>query len=535
MTTVRSLLRRPSSLLAVYLSAVCAVQLSTSTGGLVRWSDYSVLVPVVAAALLPFARTVAIGAATVLASVAVYGFAIRGVSDGGRTVVIAAAALSFGLSLVICRSRARPQRRTCTAAARPVHHIGATQFDSDVTRALDTASRDTPASSVSHAPLDPLPQPAAVDLAARGSTADGPARPKTHWLDVIPLSSARIALVAGSLAPDGNTAPALTAELRAAVRTLADIDLQPVELLTHLEHVLNRLRPTNGSNPHGTGASQVTARCLYAVYDPVSARCILASAGYPAPTVVRPDGGVTAVAVPTGPPLGQAQPPAEATEVELDEGSVLLLHGHTPGTPDPEAGTDKTVPTGAGFGSPPCLDAICRSDLDALLAAGRYTHADVLAARTHTFSGSNVAFWDLGADFAAVSEAREHVSQTLAEWGLEDTVPTTQLIASELVTNALRHARPPVRLRLILHGTGLTCEVSDGSTTSPHLGRARTFDESGRGLFIVAQLTRRWGTRYDGNGKIIWAEEQLSASQDAHADGHDTALRPKTTSTMNAT
>ncbi|MGW9026650.1 SpoIIE family protein phosphatase [Streptomyces sp. NPDC055722] len=453
---------------------------------------------------------------------AVYGFAIRGVSEGGRSVVIASAALSFGLSLVICQARLRLQRRA-RPPAQGSEHIDSAQFSSDVKQTSDIASRDTPPPLVTYMPPDLLPQPAAVELAARCTAADDIARPKAHWLDVIPLPAARVALVAGSVTQGGNATPAIAVELRAAVRTLADIDLQPEEVLTHLEHVLTRLRPAHVSR-RGADASKVTASCLYAVYDPVSARCTLTSAGYPAPTVVIPDGVATTVEVPTSPPLGQAQPPTETTELDLPEGSVLLLHGHTPATADP-AGTDRTVPAKAALGSQSCLNAICQSALDVLLSERQYTHADILAARTRTFDSSNVVFWDLAADLAAVSEARKHVWQALTEWGLEDAAPTTELIASELVTNALRHARPPVRLCLILHGTGLTCEVSDGSSTSPHLRRARTLDESGRGLFIVAQLTRRWGTRHNGHGKIIWAEEQLRTSQNAPTDGHTLSAR----------
>ncbi|MGW2938690.1 SpoIIE family protein phosphatase [Streptomyces sp. NPDC001156] len=260
------------------------MQLSASAGGLVRWSDYSVLAPLISAALLPLRRTLTIGVATLVASVAVYGFAIRGVSEGGRSVVIASAALSFGLSLVICQARLRLQRRARPPAQGP-EHIDSAQFSSDVKQTSDIASRDTPPPLVTYMPPDLLPQPAAVELAARCTAADDTARPKAHWLDVIPLPAARVALVAGSVTQGGNAAPAIAAELRAAVRTLADIDLQPEEVLTHLEHVLTRLRPAHVSR-RGADASKVTASCLYAVYDPVSARCTLTSAGYPAPTVV---------------------------------------------------------------------------------------------------------------------------------------------------------------------------------------------------------------------------------------------------------
>lgn len=93
---------------------------------------------------------------------------------------------------------------------------------------------------------------------------------------------------------------------------------------------------------------------------------------------------------------------------------------------------------------------------------------------------------------------------------MDDAVFVTELVVSELITNAIRYGRPPIELRLIYDRT-LICEVSDGSTTAPHLRRARTFDEGGRGLLLVAQLTQGWGTRQTVNGKIIWAEQSLAA------------------------
>ena len=72
----------------------------------------------------------------------------------------------------------------------------------------------------------------------------------------------------------------------------------------------------------------------------------------------------------------------------------------------------------------------------------------------------------------------------------------------------------PVTLRLI-RDRDLICEVSDTSSTSPRMRRARSTDEDGRGLFLVAQLAQRWGTRYVHEGKTIWAEQPL-----ALADSH---------------
>lgn len=99
-------------------------------------------------------------------------------------------------------------------------------------------------------------------------------------------------------------------------------------------------------------------------------------------------------------------------------------------------------------------------------------------------------------------------AEQLALWGLAEAAFVTQLVVSELVTNAMRHAGGPIRLRLI-KGETLICEVSDGSSVSPYLRRARVFDEGGRGLFMVAQFTKRWGTRYTRTGKTIWGEQVL--------------------------
>jgi hypothetical protein len=73
---------------------------------------------------------------------------------------------------------------------------------------------------------------------------------------------------------------------------------------------------------------------------------------------------------------------------------------------------------------------------------------------------------------------------------------------------------------LLYDRDSLICEVSDGSSTSPHLRRAATTDEGGRGLFLVAQFARRWGTRYTGRGKVIWSEQSLDAAE----TGFDAAM-----------
>ncbi|MFI2303585.1 ATP-binding protein [Actinacidiphila glaucinigra] len=136
----------------------------------------------------------------------------------------------------------------------------------------------------------------------------------------------------------------------------------------------------------------------------------------------------------------------------------------------------------------------------------------LLLARTRPFPPDRVAAWPLGDDTTAVATARAFVRDRLAVWGAdEDTAFNTELIVSELVTNAIRYGSPPMRLRLI-NDRMLTCEVRDTSPASPHLLHARTVDEGGRGLFIIAQLADMWGTRYAEDGKTIWTEQALPPS-----------------------
>ncbi|MFI6354620.1 ATP-binding protein [Streptomyces sp. NPDC050743] len=116
------------------------------------------------------------------------------------------------------------------------------------------------------------------------------------------------------------------------------------------------------------------------------------------------------------------------------------------------------------------------------------------------------------------SNTRE-VSDSAVEWDLEGLQDPTQLIVSELVTNAVRHSTGPIGLRLIQH-QALTCEVFDADVSCPRLRHPRPTDENGRGLFLVSQLSARWGTRPVSEGKVVWAEIDLdSAPSHARAPG----------------
>lgn len=330
-----------------------------------------------------------------------------------------------------------------------------------------------------------FPDQDAVEVAAVYRPADELTGLAGDWYDVIPLSGARVALVVGEVAGHGIDGAAAMGRLRSAVQTLADLDLTPEEVLAHLDDVVSRAarEEGTGADDRTSGMQAVGASCLYVVYDPVSGQCSMAGAGHPAPAVVAPDGTVTFADLPHGPALGVGGLPFESLELNLAEGSVLALHTDgliaTPRTGrDPEAGRERLRRALEAHGQP--LDGLCRRIVDDLVPTRPYDDVALLLARTRRLGAQQVATWDLPIDPAVVAEARKSTSQQLHTWGLDELAFTTELVVSELVTNAIRHASGPIRLRLITD-QALICEVFDGGATAPHLRHPKTTDEGAAG------------------------------------------------------
>lgn len=227
--------------------------------------------------------------------------------------------------------------------------------------------------------------------------------------------------------------------------------------------------------------------------------------------VLRPDGPARRVELPAGPALGLGGLPFESAELELAEGSVLAFY--TDGlieSREREADSALRLLSDTLAAYSDSLDETCDRILHALLPPGG-TADDValLLARTRGLPASQVATWDIPADPSLVAPIRKQAVDQLSRWELSEASFTTELVVSELVTNAIRYGAHPIRLRLIHDAATLICEVSDTSHTAPHLRRAKTWDEGGRGLLLVAQLTQRWGSRHTPEGKTIWAELSL--------------------------
>ncbi len=331
------------------------------------------------------------------------------------------------------------------------------------------------------------------------------------WFDVIPLPSLRVAFVVGDVVGHGLDATAAMARLRTAVQTLADLDLDPGELLTHLDDLVLGLSGEEMTGDSRSGTALLGATCLYAVYDPVTGQCVAATAGHPPPALLPPGDEPAFVGLVPGPPLGVGGMPFEVTEFEVQPGSMLAFF--TDGLVesrggDIEEGMDRLRSALAGANPSLALGEISQDIFDGVLPQEPSDDVALLLARTRVLSSDQVAEWELDPDLSLVAHARELVTGRLSEWDLDELGFVTELVVSELVTNAIRYAGDPVGLRLIRDRV-LVCEVSDPSSTQPRLRRARETDEGGRGLFLVAQLSDRWGCRFTSTGKTIWTEQPI--------------------------
>jgi Histidine kinase-like ATPase domain len=120
-----------------------------------------------------------------------------------------------------------------------------------------------------------------------------------------------------------------------------------------------------------------------------------------------------------------------------------------------------------------------------------------------------------GVEASKVHEARDFTIATLRWWGVAERCEDVAIVASELLTNALRHALPasagtaigwPVQLGLLQPGNCVVCAVADPSRAAPVARQPEYFSETGRGLQVIAALSDRWGyTVPTDMGKVSWA------------------------------
>ena len=326
------------------------------------------------------------------------------------------------------------------------------------------------------------------------------------WYESIALPGARAALVVGDVAGHGVRAAVTMGRLRTAIHTLATLELPPDESLAQLNELMTSL---GEREPH-------FATCAYALYDAVTGSCEIASAGHLPPLLVRPDGSTEFLDTYPAPPLGVGELPIESRTIEIEDGSLLVLY--TDGLVedrhrDIDDGLNFLREVFDGEAAERPLDDLCRAALAGVYAHQQRDDIAILIARLSKIPADHHASWSLPPELTSAAEARHLIREPLGRWGLDELLPTTELLVSELVTNAIRYATGEVTIRLVLDGS-LVCEVLDNSSALPRLRHAGRDEECGRGLEVVSQLAQRWGARRTRDGKIVWCEQQLPAKPD---------------------
>jgi serine phosphatase RsbU (regulator of sigma subunit) len=324
------------------------------------------------------------------------------------------------------------------------------------------------------------------------------------WYESIALPGGRVALVVGDVAGHGVRAAVTMGRLRTAIHTLAKLELSPAETLQQLDELMQEL---GIREPH-------FATCVYAVFDAISGSCEVASAGHLPPLLVRPNGSNEFLDVSPAPPLGIGSRPVQSRALQVEDGSLLVLY--TDGlvekrTRDIDEGLALLSEIfGPGSTARP-LEDLCKATLAGVYADRQRDDIAVLVARLRRLKPDQHVTWTLAAELTSAKRARSLVGRPLRRWGLAELIPLTELLASELVTNAVRYAQGKIKLRLVREGV-LTCEVFDDSAALPRLRHPGDEDERGRGLQVVSQLAQRWGARRTQSGKVVWCELPLPRS-----------------------
>ncbi|WP_078888432.1 PAS domain S-box protein [Streptomyces sclerotialus] len=316
------------------------------------------------------------------------------------------------------------------------------------------------------------------------------------WFDLVPLGAGRVGVLMGDVMGRGLEAAAVMGQLRSAANALARTGMPPVRLMQVLDTVVTDL------------PGQLVT-CCYLVIKPDTRELTICSAGHLPVLLASPGEGVRTLPAPVSVPLGVGGIPHEQTRITVPPGSVLALYTdgliETPGSDIEHRIAALQEEFAAAFATDPDLESAADRLLAAMLPGAKPDDDDATLLLTRLpvapLASVDIA---LPATPSAVSDGRAFLTAALARWDRTEVADEACLLVSEILTNAIRHAQGPLRLRLRMSRSDLTAEVSDRTSRRPQLRLARTDEESGRGLFLVDTLADSWGTHPTDEGKIIW-------------------------------
>ncbi|GGL65301.1 magnesium or manganese-dependent protein phosphatase [Streptomyces fumigatiscleroticus] len=326
------------------------------------------------------------------------------------------------------------------------------------------------------------------------------------WYDLIPLPSGRVGAVIGDVQGHDTHAAAVMGQLRIVLRAYAAEGHPPATVMARASVFLHELDTDR------------FATCLYAEADLSTGVVQVVRAGHIDPLVRRAGGGCRRVPVEGGLPLGLS---AEfdglaypVGTVELDPGDTLLLC--TDGLveqPGADLGDGMRALTELVAAGPDDVRHLAERLIDAAERRGGDDDVALLLLRRRTpdspRSGGRLRQHVAPGDPEALCGARHMIRAAVRAWGAGGHADEIELVADELITNALMHTEGAAIVTLrVLTGTGrrLRVEVEDSSSALPRPREAGEAGVSGRGLMLVELLADEWGVEARGGGKCVWCE-----------------------------
>lgn len=351
-----------------------------------------------------------------------------------------------------------------------------------------------------------IPSVPGADVAVRYRSASLGRDIGGDWYDLIPLPGGRVGAVIGDVQGHDTHAAAVMGQLRIVLRAYAAEGHTPATVMARASVFLHELDTDR------------FATCLYAEADLSTGVVQVVRAGHIDPLVRGPDRSCRRVPLDGGLPLGLS---AEFGRLDYPVATLELDPGHTlvlctdglveqPGADLDDGMRTLTALVAAG---PDDVRDLADCLIDVAEERGGDDDVALLLLRRRGLdtprSGGRLQQHVAPGDPEALSEARHMIRAAVTAWGARDRSDEIELVADELITNALMHTEGSAVVTLrALTGSDrrLRVEVEDASSALPRRREAGESGVSGRGLLLVDLLTDVWGVEARGGGKCVWCE-----------------------------
>jgi sigma-B regulation protein RsbU (phosphoserine phosphatase) len=328
------------------------------------------------------------------------------------------------------------------------------------------------------------------------------------WFDLFTLPSGQLWIVVGDVAGHGLQAAVVMGRIRSALRAYTLLNAPPERVLDLVDRKVN----------HFEIGTIATVAC--AVFDPPYDTMTVALAGHPPPVIAVPGLPASYPKIASSPPIGtHLTHQRSSTTITLPRDAVVAFY--TDGLIERRGESlDVGLERLREAISPGAPDRVAHEIMRHLIG-GRLPADDIALVVMHRIPASSEAemqsreenepaVFAVPYDATGPAAARRFVRRFASDYTLGD-IDVVEVIASELVTNAIDHGAAPVHLTLRYRDGETTIEVADGDPNIDDVRhRADQAEPGGKGLHLVASLAKRWGTRRSPTGKTVWATTQVS-------------------------